>query len=131
MSNLAQVNIDKFISACTLTFKAFDYDVKMTRIESSFWNFLVNHSKTKKQYAVFCAPNLDESNAYIDMALTILPKNTRLVVITHSMSDAEKRKADELGHALVTLQDIKWYGNEVINAKEREEKEVNFRRKII
>ena len=112
--------LKKFITSCSLTFKAFDHEIVMSQSKSTLWNFTAHHYQNEKNYAVYCAPKINSAKALIKVALKKVPKDTRLVVVTSSYTPEEKVQADREGYALVTLDKLSQYGTEMIEIKERE-----------
>ena len=117
-----QVALTKnFINICSVTFKAFDYSVSMSKNKTTLWHFIATSSKDKnlKQYAVMCAPNLTKSKALIKVARgkTI---DQRLVVVTSNYSDDDLEKSRKEDYCLVSIVELKKYGDEMLSIRERE-----------
>lgn len=110
-------NQKQFITACTLTFKAFDFDVTMTNGKSTLWSFVTHNPNNDKSYAVFCAPSASKSKGLIKVARKKLPKDHRLVVVTESIKDGEQDIADELDFTLLELSTLKNYGQEMLGIR--------------
>lgn len=116
--------LKKFVTTCTVTFKAFDYSVELARSSATVWHFVTVNPKGDKSYAVYCAPRLDKAKSLIKIAMKKL-KGMRLVVVTqaHTEEDLEKSRAE--GYALLTLDVLNQYGEEMIEARARETEEVS------
>lgn len=110
----------KFITTCTLTFKAFDFDVTMSEGKSTLWNFIAFNPNNQKRYAVFCASSVQKVKGLIKVALKKLPSEHRLVVVTETHSDQEINDANELGFCLVSLGTLDEYGQEMLEIREKE-----------
>ena len=121
MSNL----VKNFITSCTLTFKAFEHEVIISKNQSTMWNFMAVNKRRDKVYAVYCVPRLSSAKALIKVALKKVPKDTRLVVVTSSFTDAEQEAADSDGYSLVTLAMLSKYGTEMLEIKQRESAEAS------
>ncbi len=111
----------QFITACTLTFKAFDFDVTMTNNKSTLWNFITYNPNNEKHYCVFCTPSLSKSKGLIKVALKKLPKHHRLVVVTEVLTDDEEKEAREQDYTATELTTLKRYGQEMLEVRNREE----------
>ncbi|MEC7278190.1 MAG: hypothetical protein VXV96_17845 [Bdellovibrionota bacterium] len=110
----------QFITACTLTFKAFDFDVTMTNGQSTLWNFITYNPNNKKNYAVFCAPSVSKSKALIKVALKKLPGDHRLVVVTESSTTEEESEAANADYCLISLSSLRSYGQEMLEIRNRD-----------
>ena len=110
----------KFITTCTLTFKAFDFDVTMSESKSTLWNFVAFNPNNQKRYAVFCTPAVSKVKGLIKVALKKLPADHRLVVIAEAHSQDEQDAADQLGYCLVSLGTLNEYGQEMLEIREKE-----------
>lgn len=110
----------KFITTCTLTFKAFDFDVTMSESKSTLWNFVAFNPNNQKRYAVFCTPSVSKVKGLIKVALKKLPAEHRLVVVAEAHSQDEQDAADQLGYCLVSLNTLNEYGQEMLEIREAE-----------
>jgi hypothetical protein len=110
----------KFITTCTLTFKAFDFDVTMSESKSTLWNFVAFNPNNQKRYAVFCTPAVSKVKGLIKVALKKLPAEHRLVVVAETHSQEEQDAADQLGYCLVSLNTLNEYGQEMLEIRENE-----------
>ncbi len=110
----------KFITTCTLTFKAFDFDVTMSEGKSTLWNFIAYNPNNQKRYAVFCTPSVSKVKGLIKVALKKLPADHRLVVVAQTNSDQELKEANELNYCLVSLTTLDEYGQEMLEVREVE-----------
>lgn len=117
MSNL----VKNFITSCTLTFKAFEHEVIISKNQSTMWNFMAVNKRRDKVYAVYCAPKLSSAKALIKVALKKVPADTRLVVVTSSYTNQENEQATKDGYTLVTLSMLSKYGTEMLEIKQKEE----------
>lgn len=113
-------NLRKFITTCTLTFKAFDFDVTMSEGKSSLWNFTTSNVSNDKKYAVFCTSKVSKVKGLIKVAIKKLPKDHRLVVVTESHTSEELDQANEQNFCLVSLETLNQYGQEMLEIRERE-----------
>lgn len=110
----------QFITACTLTFKAFDFEVTMTNGKSTLWNFVTYNPNNDKHYCIFCAPSLSKSKGLIKVALKKLPKEHRLVVVTEVLTNEEEESANDLGFSALELSTLRQYGQEMLEIRSRE-----------
>lgn len=113
-------DIRTFITKCTLTFKAFDFDVTMSESKSTLWNFITFNPNNQKRYCVFCAPSVGKVKGLIKVALKKLPPEHRLVVVVKEHTDQEVEEADIQGYCLISLQTLEWYGQEMLDIREKE-----------
>lgn len=112
--------VKKFVTSCTLTFKAFDHEVVMSQNQSTMWNFMAINKRKEKSYAVYCAPRLGSAKALIKVALKKLPEGARLVVVTADHTEAESAQAEKEGYTLITLDMLTKYGTEMLEVRQRE-----------
>lgn len=117
-------DLRKFITTCTLTFKAFDFDVTMSESKSTLWNFTTFNPNNQKSYAVFCAQALGKVKGLIKVAMKKLPKNHRLVVVVQNHSDDELEEAALLDYCLVSLGTLHEYGQEMLDIREKEASDI-------
>lgn len=108
----------KFITSCTLTFKAFDHTVVVSKNKSTMWNFTALNKRKGKTYAVYCAPRLGSAKVLIKLALKKVPKDSRLIVVTTEFNEEERIQAEQDGYTLVTLALLSKYGTEMLEAKQ-------------
>lgn len=116
-----QVALTKnFINICSVTFKAFDYNISMSKSKSTLWHFTATRKEgNPKHYAVMCAPNLTKSKALIKVACS-KAVDQRLVVVTSNYSDDDLEKARKEDYCLVSIVELKKYGDEMLSIRERE-----------
>lgn len=107
----------KFVTKCTLTFKAFDFDVTMSEGKSTLWNFIAYNPNNQKRYAVFCTNKVSKVKGLIKVALKKLPQDHRLVVVVEGHNDDEVKQADEQGFCLVSLGTLDEYGQEMLEIR--------------
>lgn len=112
--------VKKFVTSCTLTFKAFDHEVVMTQNQSTMWNFMTINKRKGKAYAVYCAPRLGSAKALVKVAMKKLPKGARLVVVTSEHTEAEAKQAEQDGYTLITLELLTKYGTEMLEVRQKE-----------
>lgn len=112
--------LKKFITSCSLTFKAFEHEVNMTQNKATLWNFIAVNTKAGKNYAVYCAPKLKNAKSLIKLALKKLPKDTKLVVVTQEYTDDDSKLAEDSGYTIVTLDKLNEYGTEMLEIKQKE-----------
>lgn len=110
----------KFITTCTLTFKAFDFDVTMSESKSTLWNFVAYNPNNQKRYAVFCTPAVSKVKGLIKVALKKLPADHRLVIVAESHNQEEKEAGEQLGYTLVSLGLLNEYGQEMLDIREKD-----------
>ncbi len=120
MTNSKNDVIKKFISTCTVTFNAFDYRCEIVKSSASIWNFEATNKGGDKVFAVFCAPKLNKSKSLIKLANKKIKENMRLVVVTEDHNEEELEKSREEGYALVTLDSLSKYGEEMILIRTKE-----------
>lgn len=107
----------KFVTKCTLTFKAFDFDVTMSEGKSTLWNFIAFNPNNQKRYAVFCTSKVSKVKGLIKVALKKLPQDHRLVVVVEDHNEEEVKQADEQGFCLVGLGTLDEYGQEMLEIR--------------
>ncbi|MCR9204043.1 MAG: hypothetical protein NXH75_05675 [Halobacteriovoraceae bacterium] len=112
-----------FITKCTLTFKAFDFDVTMSESKSTLWNFITFNPNNQKRYCVFCAPSVKKVKGLIKVALKKVPKDHRLVVVVKGHTEEEVEEADAQGFSLLSLGTLDWYGKEMLEIRDKESQE--------
>lgn len=112
--------VKKFVTSCTLTFKAFDHEVVMSQNQSTMWNFMAINKRKGKAYAVYCAPKLGSAKALVKVAMKKLPEGARLVVVTSEHNDADRQQAEQEGYTLITLELLTKYGTEMLEVRGRE-----------
>lgn len=113
----------KFVTKCTLTFKAFDFDVTMSERKSTLWNFIAFNPNNQKRYAVFCTSKVTKVKGLIKVALKKLPADHRLVVVVEGHTDDEVAQSDEQGFCLVSLSTLVEYGQEMLEIRGRSDGE--------
>lgn len=114
--------LQKFITTCTLTFKAFQHDVTMSKGKANLWNFVTKDSKNNRLYCIYCAPDIKKVKSLIKIAIKKLPKDHRLVVVCTKYEDVDQTKANETGYTIVTLEEINRFGQEMLEIREAESK---------
>jgi len=111
---------NNFINICSMTFKTFDFDVSVSQNKSTLWHFIASSTREKsKHYAVMCAPDMESSNSLIKVALSKI-SNQRLVVVTNSYTDEDLEKARVQDYCLVSIVELKKYGDEMLKIREHE-----------
>lgn len=110
--------VDQLVTSCSMVFKSYMYEVVISKNKANLWHFTA--SKKDKKYVVYCAPELAKVKGIIKVALKKVPKDSKLVVVCSKHTDEEKNTASENDYTLVTLETIKQYGTEMIEAKSRE-----------
>lgn len=111
--------IKTFITSCAGTFKAFNYKCELSKSQATIWNFVASNEDGDKVYAVFCAPKLDTSKSLIKLAVKKV-KDMRLVVVTSQHTEEQLEKSREEGYALVTLEVLNKFGEEMIDIRANE-----------
>ena len=112
--------VRQFVTACTLTFKNFEFDVTMSEGKATLWNFTAKSRRNEKHYAIYCAPSLKKVKNLIKIAMKKLPQDHRLVVVCKEHSDEDLDKANEQNYCLLTMDILAKYGQEMIDIRERE-----------
>ena len=115
--------IKKFVKSCSLTFKAFEYNCVLVRSSQKIWNFVATDQSGEKVYAVYCAPKLDKAQSLIRLAKNKLEPNMKLVVVTQEHTDVQLKSSKENGYALVSLEVLNKFGEEMIHVRAREAEE--------
>ena len=113
-------NSRSFILKCSMCFKVFDYQVKMTEGKSSLWNFVTINPKGNKKYAVFCAPNATKVKGLIKVAQKKLPHEHRLVVVVAQHNDEELQLAEDNDFCLVSIDSLNEFGQQMLEIKNRD-----------
>lgn len=111
--------IKTFIASCAGTFKAFNYKCELSKSQSTIWNFVAKNEEGNKVYAVFCAPKLDTSKSLIKLAVKKV-NDMRLVVVTAQHTEEQLEASREEGYALVTLDVLAKFGDEMIDIRSKE-----------
>jgi hypothetical protein len=111
---MSQQVLQKYINSCTLTFKAFEHEVNVSKNRANLWHFTSISHRQEKKYMVYCAPNLAKVKSLIKVALKKLPKGTRLVVVCKEYSDDDYSDALEMGYCLVTMGTLRQYGSQML-----------------
>lgn len=119
MATVKKKKIEKFVTSCSMVFKAYDYEVIVSKNKSNLWHFTAN--KKDKKYVVYCAPDINKVKGIIKVALGKVPKDTKLVVICENHTEEQLEVAKQSDYTLVTLHKIKHFGTELIEAKARED----------
>jgi hypothetical protein len=112
--------LEQFINSCTLTFKAFDFDVHVTKSKANLWHFISSNPRSQRKYQVYCTADISKVRSLVQIAMRKIPKGSRLVVITNEFTPEDSALADEYGYTLVRHIDLKKYGAEMLEAKARE-----------
>lgn len=120
---MASKLVKKFVTACTLTFKAFDHEVTLSEGKSTLWNFTTVSKRNQKNYAVYCAPDLKVAKNLIKIALKKVPSDHRLVVVTKGFGDEDLDTANEEGYCLVSIETLNQFGAEMLEIREKEIKQ--------
>lgn len=111
------MNSRSFILKCTMCFKIFDYQVKMTESKSSLWNFITTSPVSNKKYAVFCTPNISKAKGLVKVALKKLPKEHRLIVITLQHTEEDLKLAQEQDYGLIAFEELNDFGQQMVGIK--------------
>jgi len=89
----------------------------MTNSKSSLWNFITISPKSNKSYAVFCTGDISKSNNLIKVALKKLPKDHRLIVVTHNPSEEDFKHAEEREYGLIAFDDLNNISEQMVGIK--------------
>lgn len=106
--------LQKYINSCTLTFKAFEHEVNVSKNKANLWHFTSVSHRQQKKYMVYCAPNLQKVKSLIRVALKKLPKGSRLVVVCQDYSENDLNEAVEMDYCLVTMATLRQYGSKML-----------------
>ena len=117
--------IKTFITTCTVSFKAFDYRCELSKSTATIWNFVASSPNGEKVYAVYCAPRLDKARSLIKIAKKKMKDNMRLVVVTQTHTEEELENSRKDGYALVAIDILNKYGEEMIEIRTREAESAN------
>ena len=109
----------KFINTCSITFKAYEHEVVISKNKANLWHFSTTMSNGKK-FMVYCAPQLGKVRSIVKIALKKIPADSRLVVICENLSDKDRVEADTQGYCLVDIGTLQKYGTDMIDAKMRD-----------
>ena len=112
--------LKSIITASSITFKAFDYDVIMSKNKTNLWHFSAISPQEGKKFIIYCTPEFSKVRRLIQIALKKCPADSKLVVVSASHNQTDWLEAQADGFALVDLGTLKEYGTAVIEAKERE-----------
>ena len=116
------VPLKSLITTSSLTFKAFDYEVMMSKNKTNLWHFSASNRGGDKKYIVYCTPEFSKVRRLIQIALKKCPKDSRLVVICDGHDETDWLEAQAEGFSLIDLKTLKEYGTAMIDAKGRETK---------
>ena len=119
MSNKPTV-IKNFVNICSITFKAFDFEVVMNESKSTLWNFTTYYPGRDRKYAVMCAPDIGKTKALLKIALKKLSNDQKLVIVTSHYTDEDLEAARSSNYCLLSLAELKKYGDEMLVAREYE-----------
>lgn len=111
--------IEEFVNSCTLVFKSFEYDVVISKNKANLWHFSAN--KLENNYVIYCAPEIKKVRGILKVAMKKIPDQHRLVVISSEYSASDEAFAEELEFTLITLKKIKRYGEDLLQARLRED----------
>lgn len=109
--------LEKFVTTCTLTFKAFDHDVHISRNKANLWHFTSTSPRSEKKYMVYCTEDITKVRSLIKIATNKVPKGCRLVVVTMQITDEDLNEAEIHGYTVVSHQELKQYGAQMLEAK--------------
>lgn len=112
--------LKSIITASSITFKAFNYDVIMSKNKSNLWHFSAVCPEGGKKYIIYCTPEFQKVRKLIQIALKKCPKDSKLVVISATHDQTDWLEAQAEGYALIDLKTLKDYGTAVIEAKQKE-----------
>lgn len=110
----------ELISTCTTTFEAFDYSCSIPKALGTLWELVATKFNGEKSYAIVCAPRVDAIRNNIRIAQKKLDDDTRLVVVTEELSAEEVDASLENDYSLITISEIKRFGLEMVEIKERD-----------
>lgn len=116
------VALKSLITTSTITFKAFDYEVIMSKNKTNLWHFSAISPAGGKKYIIYCTPEFAKVRRLIQIALKKCPADSKLVVICAGHDQTEWLEAQAEGFSLLDLKTLKEYGTAVIEAKDREGK---------
>jgi hypothetical protein len=112
--------VKNFVNICSITFKAFDFEVVMNASKSTLWNFTTYYPERDKKYAVMCVPDILKAKALIKIAIKKVPAGQRLVIVTSGYTDEDLEIARSNDYCLVSLPELKKYGDDMLVAREHE-----------
>jgi hypothetical protein len=123
---MTRVNLKKFITSCTLTFKAFEHEVSMTPSKEVVWSFTTKHRRTGKKYCILCSPELSKSKSMLKIAITKVPPGSRLVIVSCEYTETDYQESIERDYCLTTLKILNKFGQEMLEIKEKEARASSF-----
>lgn len=106
--------LEKYISSCSITFKAFDHEVIMNKSKTTLWHFSSFSRRQNKKYMVYCTPDIKKARSLIKVALRKLPPESRLVVVCSQFTQSDQQDALEHDYCLITIEVLKKYGAEML-----------------
>lgn len=106
--------LEKYVSSCSITFKAFDHEVVMNKSKTTLWHFSSFSRRQNKKYMVFCTPDIKKARSLIKVAMKKLPKDSRLVVVCSQFTQSDQQDALEQDYCLITIDVLKKYGTEML-----------------
>lgn len=107
--------LEKFISSCSITFKAFDHEVVMNKSKTTIWHFTSFSQRQNKKYMVYCVPDIKKARSLIQVAMRKVPKDARLVVVCSQFSQSDQQDAIERKYCLITIEVLRQYGAEMLD----------------
>lgn len=116
------IPLKSLITTSSITFKAFDYEVIMSKNKTNLWHFSANGPGSEKKYIIYCTPEFSKVRRLIQIALKKCPADSKLVVVCPEHDRTEWLEAQAEGFSLIDIKTLKEYGTAVIDAKEREKK---------
>lgn len=122
--------IKKFVTSCTVTFKAFEYRCELAKSSATIWNFIATNESGDKVFAVYCAPQLEKSQSLIRLAKKKLKPNMRLVVVTQDHSEQQLETSRVDGYALVALDALNKFGEDMIHVRAKEAEQTTSKERL-
>lgn len=106
--------LEKYISACSITFKAFDHEVVMNKSKTTIWHFTSFSERQNKKYMVYCVPDMKKARSLIKIAIRKVPSDARLVVVCSQFTQSDQQDAMEKNYCLISIDVLRKYGAEML-----------------
>lgn len=116
--NAKKQKVDQLITSCSMVFKSYLYEVVISKNKANLWHFTA--SKKDKKFVVYCTPDITKVRGIIKVALKKIPGDSKLVVICSGYENEDLKQATEFNYTLITLETIKQYGADMIDARTRD-----------
>lgn len=123
MTEISRKKKKEFIDTCVTTFESFKYSCEHNKGIGTVWEMMATNFGGDRNYAIICAPRVDEFRNQIRIAKKRLGDDARLVVVTEKHCEVEESLSIENDYSLVTLDLIEDFGLQMIEIERRDKEE--------